>query len=366
MEALCEQSAQSTQAELILDYIRTTAEVERQKPAGDATELAQQTAAYKAGAIIARSCLEIDADQESVGYRGLLRAKKVLAEHVEGIYADPRDTMVDAALDVAINGFGLPEAQKDKMTTLARDNLRVRTAESLNEYLFRFNSPQETPEIKSTIGDIVELTAIGILSRDAGVLSMPALPHHDAGKVYRSTGSNTNIDLTASWRPEEDTIRTRLIQTKAGCLLVGKHAVLPEYVPAAKRQSIISRQRNALTYEKNDILLISGCCDLNLSFGSKNLQTAEYLVKETFGKAEPNEIAHLDVITKRLRSLLESPGRIDTDVIDQLVELEQHDSRLKRFRSSVTTFLCNFGLSLESSAVGLTQSGKIPVADIYL
>jgi hypothetical protein len=205
------------------------------------------------------------------------------------------------------------------MTTLARDNLKIRTAESLDRYLFRFGSPQDETETKETIGSIVELTAIGVLCRDAGVLAMPALPHHDVGKVFQSTGSNTNLDLTASWQPKESVPQTRRIQAKAGCLLVGKHAVLPEQVRPTARESTITRMRKALAYEQNGMLLVSGCCDLRLGFESKNLQTAEYLVKEALGKAEPNEIYHLDVITNRLRNLLGTSSRIDTRIIDKLV-----------------------------------------------
>ena len=364
MELLCEESTRNLQSELVLDYIRTTAEIERQKPADDASELAQQHAAYYAGTIIARSCIEIDYGQQNQGYRGLLRAKKVLAEHIEGIHADSRNTMIDAALDVALSSFGLQTSENERMTQLARHNLRIRTAESLNDFLFRFSTDQDSEEIKETVGSITELTTLGILSRDPQILSMPALLHHDIGKVH-DRNDNSNVDLTASWRPGDMVVQTRQIQAKAGCLKVRNHAITtPEEVPPEHREKLIERMVKARTYEKSGLLLISGCCDLDLRFGSKQLQTAELLVKEAFGRATPEEVQRLDATTERLKALLGTASRINSETIEMLIELQQRDRQVRATPTGLAGLLCNLDLGPKSSAIGFAQSGEIPVTSI--
>lgn len=309
MELLCEQNrVLSPQTELIEDYVSTVADIESRKPAEHAYEGIKDTAAYRAGVLIAQSYIQLSVGQQE-GYTNLLRVKKDLEPFVGGIRSNPREIMVDAALDVTINNLGLSKAaDKEAMATFARRNLHLRTVEVLGEHIFQLGGVQDEEERSDTIGSIVELTALGVLNRDPDVLGMPALPHHDIG-LLQGKESNDNIDLTATRKVDEDA-STRQIQTKAGCLRFHRSNVPLEQLDKATREAIIERCRNAEEYAQNGILVLSGCCDFDMRFKYNHVDSSHMLIREALGQATSAEVAKLDRLTHNLRTLLSAPRRV--------------------------------------------------------
>jgi hypothetical protein len=135
---------------------------------------------------------------------------------------------------------------------------------------------------------VVEESALGALLRirDPRYLGLQALPHHEHDTPQ---GQRSHFDATFSMATGAVAC-TQKLQVKSACLGFCRY-------PDAKA---VERRDDYRGQYDNDIMLISGCCDLGIRKeweGTHNVRTARLLMKEVDGEAGSRDRAALDTIS---------------------------------------------------------------------
>lgn len=206
---------------------------------------------------------------------------------------------------LALNAAVVTKWQHPENIERVQTRIRQETARQVASELSALTPRPDSPghfahkkRIAWDTGTIVERSALGLLGRieDPQTLALAALLHHDIGRP--ETASN-HFDLSHSIAGGSLAC-TQKIQMKAACFGM---------CDRSPRVSMARFQRLRLHYT-NEIVLLSGCCDLGLTKvddTSYDLSTSLALVREVEGSASGRERARLDAVSAHLIAVLTNP-----------------------------------------------------------
>jgi hypothetical protein len=170
-----------------------------------------------------------------------------------------------------------------------------------------------------TVGEVAELTALGLLTRQAPgrLLATMSLPHQNF-RTNNNKADNFDISLIANQ------LKFHKIQVKAGCFGECLNQTEADYTdPAAdkvlrrraKRINLEYLQHNLRQAYSPDICLASGCCDLGMTKNGaeRDSPLGHLLVAEANGSITPEGLQTLDTASQKLiETIANNAGRRGT------------------------------------------------------